>query len=168
MLLQEAVPIGPEDDAGTLHDRLAATGARLVLRALADLAAATATARPQPAEGATYAAKLTREDERLDWRRPAAALARQVRALSPRPGAWFAADGDRIKVLAAEPVAARVEGLPGTVLDDRLAIACGEEALRLTRLQRAGGTPMAADTFLRGYRLPRGTALPLPPEPQSP
>jgi methionyl-tRNA formyltransferase len=165
MLLQESVPIGPADDAGTLHDRLAALGARLVLRALADLAAGTATPRPQPADGVTYAAKLTRDEERLDWRRPAAALARQVRALGPRPGAWFAAGADRVKVLAAAPVAGRSEARPGTVLDDRLAIACGEGALRLARLQRAGGTPMPAEAFLRGYRLPSGTVLPLPPEP---
>src|SRR5262245_45059255 len=95
MLLQERLPIGPADDFGTLHDELAAAGARLVLRTLAALAVGQAVARPQPADGVTYAAKLTRTDELLDWRRPALDLARQVRALSPRPGACFALNGDR-------------------------------------------------------------------------
>jgi methionyl-tRNA formyltransferase len=164
MLLQERLPIGPADDFGTLHDELAAAGARLVLRALAALAVGQAVARPQPTDGVTYAAKLTRADERLDWRRPALDLARQVRALSPRPGAWFAENGDRLKVLAAERVSETFEVAPGVVLDDRLTVACGREALRITRIQRAGKAPMPAGDFLRGYRLPRGTLLPLPAE----
>jgi methionyl-tRNA formyltransferase len=164
MLLQERLPIAPDDDAGTLHDKLAAAGARLVLRAIEDLAAGRAAAQSQPAAGATYATKLTPDDERLDWRRPATELARQVRALSPRPGAWFATNGDRVKVLAAECVAGPSRTDPGAVLDDRLTVACGDEALRITRLQRAGKAPMPADEFLRGYRLPRGTVLPSPPE----
>jgi methionyl-tRNA formyltransferase len=164
MLLQEPVPIAADDDAGTLHDRLAALGARLILQALDERAAGTLQARPQPSAGATYAAKLTRDDERLDWRRPASELARQVRALSPRPGAWFAADGDRLKVLAADCIAGTSGVPPGTVLDDRLTVACGDDALRLTRLQRGGKAPMPADDFLRGYRLPRGTSLPLLPD----
>jgi methionyl-tRNA formyltransferase len=164
MLLQERLPIAPDDDAGTLHDKLAAAGARLVLRAIEDLAAGRAAAQSQPAAGATCATKLTPDDERLDWRRPATELARQVRALSPRPGAWFATNGDRVKVLAAECVAGPSRTDPGAVLDDRLTVACGDEALRITRLQRAGKAPMPADEFLRGYRLPRGTVLPSPPE----
>ncbi|MGH6930588.1 MAG: methionyl-tRNA formyltransferase, partial [Dongiaceae bacterium] len=125
MLLQEHMPITPEDDAGTLHDKLAAIGARLILRGLEDLAVGRAAARPQPTTGATYAAKLSRDDERLDWRRPAAELARQVRALGPRPGAWFATNGDRVKVLAAARVAETFGGEPGRIVDDRLTIACG-------------------------------------------
>ncbi|MGE0118865.1 MAG: methionyl-tRNA formyltransferase [Dongiaceae bacterium] len=164
MLLQERLPIRPEDNFGTLHDRLAAAGARLVLRALDELAAGQAVVRPQPADGATYAAKLTRDDERLDWRRPALDLMRQVRALSPRPGAWFAQDGDRLRVLAAERVSETFEVAPGVVLDDRLTVACGREALRVTRIQRPGKAPLPAADFLRGYRLPRGTLLPLPAE----
>lgn len=160
MLLQERVPIGPQDDAGLLHDKLAALGADLILRALDGLAAATLTARPQPSAGVTYAAKLTRDDERLDWRRPAADLARQVRALSPRPGAWFAANGDRLKVLGSEVVTKTSAAAPGTVLDDRLTIACGREALRIARIQRPGRAPMSTEEFLRGYRMPQGTILP--------
>jgi methionyl-tRNA formyltransferase len=162
MLLQARLPIAPEDDAGSLQDKLAALGARLILQALDGVAAGTLAARPQPAAGATYAAKLTRADERLDWRRPAIELARQVRALSPQPGAWFAADGEQLKVLGAELVGESFEVVPGVVLDDRLTIACGHEALRLTRLQRPGKAPMPAAEFLRGYRLPRGSVLPVP------
>ena len=164
ILLQESLPVTPEDDAGTLHDKLATMGARLILRSVADLASAASAPRAQPVEGMTYAAKLTRDDERLDWRRPANELARQVRALSPRPGAWFATNGDRVKVLAAERIGQMLDTEPGLVVDDRLTVACGNGALRITRLQRAGKAPMSADEFLRGYRLPRGTVLPSPPE----
>jgi methionyl-tRNA formyltransferase len=159
MLLQERVPIGPEDDAGTLHDKLASTGSRLILRVLEGLATAALTAQPQPSSGATYAAKLTRDDERLDWRRSAEDLARQVRALSPRPGAWFALNGDRLKVLAGEAIAETFEVAPGLVLDDRFTIACGHEAFRIARIQRPGRAPMSAEEFLRGYRVPQGTVL---------
>ena len=159
MLLQERVPVGPEDDAGTLHDKLASMGSRLILRALDGLATGALTAQPQPSSGATYAAKLTREDERLDWRRSAEDLARQVRALSPRPGAWFAMNGDRLKVLASEVIAETFEVAPGVVLDDRLTIACGHEAFRIARIQRPGRAPMSAEEFLRGYRVPQGTIL---------
>ena len=161
MLLQERLPIATTDDAGTLHDRLAALGARLVGAALAGCADGTLTARPQPADGVTYAAKITPADERLDWRRPAAVLASQVRALSPRPGAWFTIDGDRLKVLAAEPLV-DATGEPGRLLDDRLTVACGQGGLRILRIQRAGRAPMAADDFLRGFRLAKGAALSLP------
>jgi methionyl-tRNA formyltransferase len=160
MLLQERVPIGPEDDAGLLHDRLAPLGARLILQALDGLATGTLSARAQPSAGVTYAAKLTRDDERLDWRRSAADLARQVRALSPRPGAWFATNGDRLKVLAGEVIAKASTAEPGAVLDDRLTIACGHEALRIGRIQRPGRAPISVEEFLRGYRLPQGTILP--------
>jgi methionyl-tRNA formyltransferase len=166
ILLQERLPIGPDDDAGLLHDKLATLGARLILRALDGLAEGTLKAQPQPSAGVTYAAKVTRTDERLDWRRSAEDLARQVRALSPRPGAWFGMNGDRLKVLASEPIAETVESLPGLVLDDRLTIACGREALRIVRIQRAGGAPMSAEAFLRGYRIPQGTVLPLPGDAQ--
>lgn len=160
MLLQERIPIEPEDDAGMLHDKLAPMGARLILRALDGLASGALTAQPQPSSGATYAAKLTRDDERLDWRRSAEDLARQVRALSPRPGAWFAMNSDRLKVLAGEVIAETFEVVPGVVLDDRLTIACGEQAFRIGRIQRPGRAPMAADEFLRGYRVPQGMVLP--------
>ena len=158
MLLKEAVPIGPKATAQELHDRLAALGASLVVRALAGLAAGTLAALQQPAEGVTYAKKLAREEGRLDWRKTAAELERAVRALNPAPGVWLEHGGERIKVLAAEIVAA-ASGAPGTVLDAALTVACGSGALRLTRLQRPGRAPMEADALLRGFAIPAGTRL---------
>ncbi|HLJ20014.1 MAG TPA: methionyl-tRNA formyltransferase [Stellaceae bacterium] len=159
MLLAESVPIGPETTAGMLHDRLAAVGARLIVRALARRADGTLVARPQPAEGVTYAKKLARDEGRLDWTKPAVELDRAVRALNPAPGVWFEHGGERIKVLAAAPAEQRAEVPPGTVFDGTLTVACGAGALRLTRLQRAGRAPVDADAFLRGYALPPGTRL---------
>jgi methionyl-tRNA formyltransferase len=162
MLLQECVPIASDDDAGILHDKLASLGARLIVRTLDSLASGALTAQPQPSAGVTYAARLTRDDERLDWRRSAEDLVRRVRALSPRPGVWFAMAGERLKVLAADSIPETYEAEPGTILDDRLTIACGREALRIVRIQRPGRAPMSAAEFLRGYRVPRGTVLPSP------
>jgi methionyl-tRNA formyltransferase len=153
MLLKEATPIGPETTVQELHDRLAAIGARLILRALAE----DPPAVPQPEEGVTYAPKLTKEDGRLDWTQDAAALARRVRALNPWPGTFFTHGGEQIRVLAAHPEPG--SGAHGTVLDDAGLIACGSGALRLARLQRPGRAPQPADAFLRGYPLPRGSVL---------
>lgn len=153
MLLAEAVPIGPQTTAAGLHDVLAEIGARLVLRALEERPAPVA----QPAAGATYAPKLTREDGVLDWRLPAAVLDRRVRALNPWPGTVTALDGVALKVLAAEPVAGN--GPPGVVLDTGLTVACGEGALRLTRVQAPGRAAMAAGDFLRGRPVAAGTRL---------
>ncbi len=151
MLLTEAVPIGPRCTAAALHDTLADRGAALVLRALADHPPRT----PQP-EGATYAPKLSRADSRLDWSRPAAELDRRIRALTPWPGTVCQLGGEMLKVLEAEPVAG--EGAPGTVLGG-LTVACGDGALRLLRVQRAGRAPVDADAFLRGMPVPAGTIL---------
>ena len=157
MLLAEALPITGETTGGALHDDLAAMGARLIVAALAGVVDGSVAARPQPADGVTYAAKLTKEDGRLDWRRPASELERLVRALAPLPTAWFAHGEERIKVSGA--VATDGRGRPGEVLDGRLTVACGAGALRLTRVLRAGKAAMDADAFLRGYALPAGTIL---------
>ena len=154
MLLREALPIGPEDTAETLHDTLAACGAALLVKALDGLAAGTLAAVPQPGEGASYALKLERTEGRLDWHEPAEALARRVRAFTPWPGAFVEHAGERIKVLKAVAVAGA--GAPGTAFDDALAIACGAGALRLLLVQRAGKAPMEAAAFLRGFPVPRG------------
>ncbi|HEV8016544.1 MAG TPA: methionyl-tRNA formyltransferase [Stellaceae bacterium] len=146
LLLAERVPIAPAATAAGLRAELAALGARLILRALDGIE--TLTAQPQPADGVTYAKKLTREEERIDWRQPARAIERQVRALP----SWFEAKGERVKLLAASPVEGR--GAPGTVLDVAPTIACGDGALRLLRLQRPGRGPVEADAFLRGFALP--------------
>ena len=158
IVLQERVRITGDMTAGMLHDRLAGLGATLMLRALAGVADGSLVARPQPGDGATYAAKLTPEEERLDWSRPAAELDRLVRALAPRPGAWFEHAGGRVKVLAAEP-APQASGPAGTVLDDAATVACGAGGLRLTRLQRPGKAPLPAAEFLRGHPLAPGTQL---------
>ena len=157
MLMQERVAIGPDTDAAELHDTLAMLGARMIVAALDRLAAGTLIETPQPAEGATYAAKIDKAETRIDWTRPAALLARQVNAFSPYPGAWFELDGERIRVLSAEAVAG--DGAPGVVLDGRLTVACGDGALRLLGLQPAGRTAMAAESFLRGRAVPRGAVL---------
>ena len=161
MLLTGAEPITPETTAGELHDRLAALGAPLLLEALDGLAAGTLQDIPQPEAGATYAAKLSKSDLRLDWSRPADDLARHVRALAPLPGAVMEdPDGNRVKVLAATPTDGRAGAAPGLVLDETPCVACGNgAALRLERLQRAGKGALAADAFLRGHPLPPGTVL---------
>ncbi|MGD1880226.1 MAG: methionyl-tRNA formyltransferase [Kiloniellaceae bacterium] len=162
MLLREAVPITAETTAQGLHDRLAALGAAMINKALGGLLDGSLAATPQPAEGVTYAEKLDKAEGRLDWRESAVALDRRVRAFTPWPGAYFEVEmekgRERVKVLAAEPL--DEGGAPGMVLDDRATIACGEGALRLVKLQRAGKAPMAADAFLRGFDLPGGTVLP--------
>ncbi|CAO3413767.1 methionyl-tRNA formyltransferase [Azospirillum doebereinerae] len=159
MLSKESLAITPATTASSLHDDLAALGARMIAPALAGLAAGTLVAVPQPEEGVTYAAKLTREDGRLDWTREAAFVERQVRALTPWPGCWFDVEGERgterIKVLAAELVD-DASGAPGTLLDDRLTVACADGAVRLTRVQRPGKAPVDGAAFLRGFALPVG------------
>jgi methionyl-tRNA formyltransferase len=152
-LLREAVPIGPLTTSGALHDILALCGARLILRALTE----NLPPVPQPAEEATYAPKLMREDGRIDWTRDAAAIERQVRAFDPWPGTFTSLQGTMLKVLAAEQVGGA--GAPGTVVDERLTIACGRGALRLTRVQLGGRAAMSAEAFLRGHRLAPGTTL---------
>lgn len=152
MLLAESVPIGSTDTTSDLHDRLAELGARLVLKTLADGFVPVV----QP-EGATYAPKLTKADAVIDWNRPASAIERQVRAFQPWPGTETILDGTVLKILAVEFAAGN--GVPGTVLDDRLTVACGEGALRPTRVQRAGKAAMPTEAFLRGHSVLAGTRL---------
>src|SRR5204862_1987169 len=125
ILLQQAVPILPEPTAGALTETLAELGVRLMLEALDGAAAGTLMARPQPEEGVTYAPKIQREEARLDWREAADALERRVRAFAPAPGAWFSGGGERIRVLRAAAEAQAPNVPAGTVIDDRLGVACG-------------------------------------------
>ena len=157
VLLARRTPIGPQTTGGELHDRLAQIAGEAAVEALAGLAEGTMKPAPQPEDGATRAPKLTREDSRLNWTRPAAELERRVRAFAPRPGARFAFRGENIRVEAAAVEAGG--GLPGRVLDDSAAVACGEGVLRLLRLQRPGRSAMEAAAFLRGFPLPAGTDL---------
>lgn len=153
ILLQEAVPIGPGTTGSALHDTLAALGAVLIVRALGE----QKTALVQPAEGVSYAPKLTRAHARIDWTREAVALERQVRAFDAWPGTFTTWGEVILKVLSASVVEGT--GPPGLVLDDHLAIACGSDALRLTRLQLAGRPAMSAEAFLRGNRIGPGARL---------
>jgi methionyl-tRNA formyltransferase len=153
MLLRQAVQIGATTTSAELHDVLAEMGARLILRALDEEPVAV----PQPDEGATYAAKLTREAGRIDWTQDAGQIERQVRAFDPWPGTFTMLRGAVLKVLRAE--VANGGGRAATVVDDRLTIACGAGALRLTRVQLAGRPAMAADVFLRGHPVTVGTTF---------
>ena len=159
MLSRHVLRITPDDDAGTLHDKLAALGAEAIVGALGELAAARAKATPQPAEGATYARKLGKGEARLDWRRPAVELERAVRAFRPAPGAFSALDGEALKIWRA--AIAQGTGAPGTVLaaGSELVVACGEGALQLVEVQRAGGRRVGAEEFLRGRPLAVGAVL---------
>ncbi|MBY0509470.1 MAG: methionyl-tRNA formyltransferase, partial [Rhodospirillaceae bacterium] len=143
--------------AGILHDQLAALGGDLIVTALERMALGTLSATPQPDSGVLMAAKIDKAEAHIDFNRPNTAVLRHIHGLSPFPGAWFAHGGDRIKVLEAERTEGR--GVPGTLLDDRLTVACAQGAVRLRVVQRAGKGPMSADVFLRGYALPKATAL---------
>jgi methionyl-tRNA formyltransferase len=158
VVLMARVPIGPGTTAGALHDELAGRGAALMVEALAGIAEGRLAPEPQPSDGVCYAAKIEKDEGRLDWHRPAIELERLIRALTPAPGAWFTHDGERLKVHAAE-VVPEVKGAPGTLADDRLTVVCGAGGLRLTRVQRPGKAALAAEDFLRGHPLAAGTVL---------
>ncbi len=160
ILLQERVPIAPNATSAGLSAELAILGGRLVLTALAAVADGRLVATPQPLEGVTYAPKSAREEGRLDWRLPSEDLERRIRALDPWPGASFEFGGERIRVHAAVDLPGPAGGIAGTVLDDRLSVACGEGVLRLLRLQRPGRAELDAPAFLRGFPIPPGTRLP--------
>ena len=156
VLAQKRIPIVPDDDAGALHDKLAVLGAEAIVAALDDIEAGRARAVPQPEDGVTYAAKIDKRDTRLDWSRPASGLERAVRAFRPAPGAFALLDGESVKIWRASVVDA--SGTPGTVLETEkgLVIACGEKALAVSELQRAGARRLSAAEFVRGYRLAPG------------
>ncbi|QIB34453.1 methionyl-tRNA formyltransferase [Ancylobacter pratisalsi] len=155
--LVERVAIGPDMTASELHDALMGIGADLMGRALAALERGGLVFTPQPAEGVTYAAKIEKGEARIDWNRPAREVHDHMRGLAPFPGAWFELDGARVKVLRA--TLAEGAGAPGEVLDEALAIACGDGAVRLIEVQKAGSRAMSAAEFLRGNTLARGEVL---------
>lgn len=160
VLRSAALPIEAEDTAASLHDKLAALGARLIVDTLADL---PKMAVPQPENGATYAAKIEKSEAPIDWRQPAVQIGRQIRAFNPFPAALFHANGQAIKAWRAMPEAG--SGEPGTVLAaDRngILVACGEGVLRLLELQKAGGKRLAVAQFLAGTPLAAGTRFDLP------
>ena len=161
MLLMERLPIRPDDTTGSLHDRLAVLGGRLIVEALEIAACGGLTAHKQPAEGATYAHKIDKAEAALDWTAPADVLARRVRAFNPFPGAATALAGEAIKVWAAQADGV-AGGAPGEVLAagaEGIRVATGAGVLVLTELQRAGGKRLAAADFLRGFPLAAGQVL---------
>ena len=159
--MAERLAIGPDMTAGALHDALAPLGADLMLRALAALARGSLLFQPQAAAGVTYARKIDKAETRMDWHLPAQQLHNHVRGLSPFPGAWFEGDfgrgPERVKVLRT--AIAEGGGAPGLALDETLTVACGQGALRLTEIQRAGKGVVSAAEFLRGQKVPPGTVL---------
>lgn len=167
ILTQAATPILPEDNAQTLHDRLARLGAELLVKTIPDLAAGRIVPRPQQPEAATHARKITKEDGRLDWTQPARSIWNRIRAFTPWPGAFSYAPGPKpllLKIWSAE-VETGQNGVPGTILSaDKtgIIVGCGEQALRILELQREGGRRLKAGEFLLGHPLHAGEVLKLP------
>jgi len=156
--MMERIAIGPDTTAGDLHEELSRLGARLMVRALGELEEGKLRLAPQPATGVSYADKIEKAQTRIDWTQSWNKVHDHCRGLSPFPGAWFEhANAGRIKVLRSTKGGGTAE--PGRVLDDDLTVACGEGAIRLLELQRAGRQPMRAEEFLRGTPIPRGSTL---------
>ena len=157
--MAERVPIGLDMTAGELHDVLAPLGADLMVRALGGLERGALTLTPQPTAGVTYAPKIEKSETRIEWTRPWQAVHDHCRGLSPAPGAWLEIAGGSQRVRVLRTTRGEGAGAPGTVLDDHLTIACGEGAVRILELQRAGAKPMKAEEFLRGARLNPGARV---------
>lgn len=169
MLLIERLPIQTQDTTGSLHDRLATLGGRLIVEALEIAACGGLKAEKQPAEGVTYAHKIEKAEAAIDWTAPAETLARRVRAFNPFPGAATALAGEAIKVWSAHAEAAAAQGTPGQVLaveGSGIRVVTGGGVLVLTELQRAGGKRLAAAEFLRGFALAPGQVLDAAPSPK--
>ncbi len=171
MLLMERLPIQADDTTGSLHDRLAVLGGRLIVEALEIAACGGLTAQKQPSEGVTYAHKIDKAEAAIDWTAPAEVLARRVRAFNPFPGAATTRAGEPVKVWAAHAVAGPAAAALGQVLalgDDGIAVQTASGVLVLTELQRAGGKRLAAADFLRGHELRVGDVLDAAPAQKAP
>jgi methionyl-tRNA formyltransferase len=161
MAMAERMAIGADMTAGDLDDALARLGADLMLRALAAAERGSLALTPQPEAGVSYAGKIAKDETRIDWSKPWARVHDHIRGLSPFPGAWFEIDGVRVKALRSTKGEGqnKSNAAPGTVLDDSLTIACGDGAVRLVQVQRAGKQPMPAEEFLRGTPVKAGSAV---------
>jgi methionyl-tRNA formyltransferase len=157
MAMADRVSIQPDMTAGDLHDALARLGADLMLRAFAAAERGSLSLTPQPEAGVTTAAKINKNETHIDWSKPWQQVHDHIRGLSPFPGAWFEFGGVRVKALRS--TMGEGKGAPGTVLDGSLTIACGDGAVRLVQVQRAGKQPMAAEEFLRGTKVDPGVRL---------
>lgn len=160
--LTARLPIEVTTTTGDLHDALSVAGAKLMVEAMASLEDGRLETTVQSDEGVTYAAKIKKSETRIDWTKPASLVLRHIMGLSPIPGAWcemkFGDRLERVKILKAKAVAA--QGEPGTLVDHQLTVACGDGAVRLVQLQRAGSKVMAGEDFLRGNAMPAGAVLP--------
>jgi len=161
MAMAERVVIGADMTAGDLHDALARLGADLMLRALAALERGSLALTPQGASGVSYAAKIAKDETRIAWTKPWQQVHDHIRGLSPIPGAWFEINGVRVKALRSTSGEGQItsNAAPGTAVDDHLTIACGDGAVRLCQVQRAGKQPMSAEEFLRGTPVKAGARL---------
>lgn len=158
VLYQETISIAPDETTAALHERLSDLGARLIVQSLKDLS--QLQARPQSSVGICYAQKIDKSEAQIDWSLPAEILDRQIRGLSPFPGAWAMLRGERVKFLGSALISCEQPlASAGTVLDDDLGIACGSGALRITRLQRAGKSAQSSADFLRGTPVIAGEQL---------
>lgn len=153
------VPIGARTTTQELHDTLARLGADLINPALSELAQGENVAVPQPETGVTYARKIEKTEARIEWQENADHIDRQVRGLYPFPGAWTMIGGERVKILAGHVRRGNTTAVAGTVLDDALLIACGQDSYQVERAQRAGKGPMDLTDFLRGFPVPAGTRV---------
>ncbi len=158
MILTQEIPILPSTTTTVLHDEMARVGAQALIEALPGYLSGTLKPHPQPEEGVTYAHKIEKSEGLLTWKKPAAELLRQVRALNPWPGVWFEYEGKRIKVLAAE-IEPKASGIPGKIVDDRAGIQTSSGIFRPLKVQPEGGAPMETKAFLRGHSLPQGAQL---------
>ncbi|WJF90134.1 methionyl-tRNA formyltransferase [Paraburkholderia bonniea] len=160
MIAEARTPIHDDDTTASLHDRLAEAGAQLIVQALQELErTGTLPATPQPESGVTYAAKISKHEALLNWRRPAIELARQVRAFDPFPGGIATLDGATLKIWAATALATPHNATPGSIIEispEGVVVACGTGALRLTQLQKPGGKRLPAADFLTGSTLAAG------------
>jgi methionyl-tRNA formyltransferase len=158
VLYQETISIAPDETTAALHERLSDLGARSIVQSLKDLS--QLQARPQSSVGICYAQKIDKSEAQIDWSLPAEILDRQIRGLSPFPGAWAMLRGERVKFLGSALISCEQPlASAGTVLDDDLGIACGSGALRITRLQRAGKSVQSSAEFLRGTPVIAGEQL---------
>ena len=160
--LVERVPIASDATASDMHDRLAKLGAELITRAASSLEQGSLKFKTQPDTGATYAKKIQKSETRIDWSTPAGVVHNHIRGLSPFPGAWFeiASGKNHVRVRALRAMLGQGTGTPGTVLDERLTIACGSGAVRLLEVQRAGAKSMSVEEFLRGTPIAKASVLP--------
>jgi methionyl-tRNA formyltransferase len=157
ILAMEKFSLDNQITSGELHDKLAQIGANLLINTIRDID--NIAPQVQPTEGLTYATKISKEDAKIDWNRPALQINNLIRAFNPTPGAYFIYNDERIKLLKAQVIKGNFEQKTGTVIDEQLLISCQADGLRPLILQRAGRQPVSLEEFLRGYQVPRGAVL---------